>query len=513
MNIGLARNVLNAVASWGVGEIVLCGGARNSPFVCLLEKCRGVKIFFHFDERAAAFFALGRILHHGRPVAVITTSGTAAAELLPATIEAHYAGLPLALITADRPKSYRGTGAPQTIEQEDLLRPFVEKAWDIDGDFSFSVDVRAARRPVHLNVCFDEPLVDEDIADWSWPEAGIRERPAGTASHPSEFNGRTPLVILGSLSAEEAPIVREALSVLRRPVYAEGPSGLRRDPLLREFSIFSGEEMAGRLLSRGVCDSVIRIGGVPTLRAWRDLEKKFASLPVLNLSGTGFSGLAREKSAFSVSAGLGFLLERGEFSEADCSWIEEDRRFHQRMTALFAEEKRSEPALFQDLSRTISPAARVYIGNSLPIREWDLAAVSAHRIFANRGANGIDGQLSTFIGLAGEGENWGIFGDLTALYDLSAPWMFSQLNSPCQIVIVNNRGGQIFSRLFKTPAFRNEHDNEFSHWAAMWKIPYLLWKEIPADFAANRTHVIELQPDPESTRRFWEKYDRMWGKA
>ena len=120
----LASEVLAALAGEGVGEFCVCAGARNLAFVVGLERSQGARVWHFFDERAAGFFALGRMMNTGCPVAVVTTSGTAVAELLPATIEAHYQSLPLVLLTADRPARFRGSGAPQAIEQPGMLAPY-----------------------------------------------------------------------------------------------------------------------------------------------------------------------------------------------------------------------------------------------------------------------------------------------------------------------------------------------------------------------------------------------------
>ncbi|HVR41316.1 MAG TPA: thiamine pyrophosphate-binding protein, partial [Thermoanaerobaculia bacterium] len=127
----------------GVSEYCVCAGSRNAPLIAALS---GVKTFAFVDERSAAFFALGRIKLHGKPVAVLTTSGTAVAELLPATIEAYYSGLPLVLVTADRPARFRGTGAPQCIEQIGLFGPYA----------ATSLDAWNRRMPLHLNIEVDE---------------------------------------------------------------------------------------------------------------------------------------------------------------------------------------------------------------------------------------------------------------------------------------------------------------------------------------------------------------------
>ncbi len=158
MNIPYAKKILASLTEKGITEICLCSGARNAPFVQLLSEPSSFKVFRFFDERSAAFYALGRMKANTNAVAVITTSGTAVAELLPATIEAYYSGLPLVLVTADRPKSYRDSGAPQTIKQIGIFSHYISQSWDLDVGSEFELDFN--HRPVHVNVCFPEPLLD-----------------------------------------------------------------------------------------------------------------------------------------------------------------------------------------------------------------------------------------------------------------------------------------------------------------------------------------------------------------
>jgi len=146
-NIAVAREILDRVRRAGVTDFCVCGGSRNAPLLAVVSG----PVYTFIDERSAAFFALGRAKRDGRPVAVITTSGTAAAELLPAAVEAYYSGVPLLLITADRPARYRGTGAPQAIEQIGLFGRYAET----------DLDRWSRRGPLHVNVEFDEPLIDE----------------------------------------------------------------------------------------------------------------------------------------------------------------------------------------------------------------------------------------------------------------------------------------------------------------------------------------------------------------
>lgn len=147
-NIERASRLIEEVRAAGAAEFCVCAGSRNSPLLAVLGKS-DARLFSFVDERSAAFFALGRIKLHGAPVVVVTTSGTAVAELLPATIEAYYSGLPLVLLTADRPARFRGTGAPQSIEQLEIFGPYAET----------SLSMWTGLRPLHLNLEFDEPLL------------------------------------------------------------------------------------------------------------------------------------------------------------------------------------------------------------------------------------------------------------------------------------------------------------------------------------------------------------------
>jgi 2-succinyl-5-enolpyruvyl-6-hydroxy-3-cyclohexene-1-carboxylate synthase len=150
-NLERARRLVQQVRELGASDFCTCAGSRNSPLLAVLADADDARLFSFVDERSAAFFALGRVKLQGRPAAVVTTSGTAVAELLPAVVEAHYSSLPLVLITADRPGRFHGSGAPQAIEQAGIFGPYAAtsiESWDRTG-------------PLHINIEFDEPLIDE----------------------------------------------------------------------------------------------------------------------------------------------------------------------------------------------------------------------------------------------------------------------------------------------------------------------------------------------------------------
>ena len=468
-----ASGVIDAVRAAGAQEFCVCAGSRNAPLLAVLG-ASDARLFSFVDERSAAFFAIGRMKLHGQPVAVVTTSGTAVAELLPAAIEAYYSGLPLVLITADRPARFRGTGAPQSIEQVGIFGVYADSAL---SDWTRT-------RPLHLNVELEEfgvrhrelPLPDAAAQP---PRAAPSSPRLKTAALPPHAR---PLVVLGALKPEHRAFVQ---SRIHAPVYAEPLSGLREDP---DLPLIPSE----RMLARGGFDAVVRVGNIPTLRFWRDLETM--DLPVVHFSDLPFPGLTRGE-VYPIEALPeihGEPLERTDFEE--------------RFDEILNEEPRSELAMIRRLSVELPRGARIYLGNSLPIREWDLAATREPRGFvyeANRGANGIDGQLSTFLGWCAPGaDNVCLVGDLTAIYDLGAPWIAPQLDAPFRIVIVNNGGGRIFGRVASLRALdpqlrariiENEHSFSFEQWAKMWDID-----------------VTELRPDAAASARAWERYDALW---
>lgn len=484
-NIERAAELIDRLRAAGVREYCVCAGSRNTPLLAVLGLAPDLRLYSFVDERSAGFFALGRIKLHQAPVAVVTTSGTAVAELLAATVEAHYAGLPLIVISADRPARYRGTGAPQSIEQEGIFGVYAESM----------LETWSRRRTLHLNVEFDEPLIDGNPATAVVRQAVATTGHALRSTQPAVLPAmQRPVVIVGGLAAAQRERVRRFVRALGAPTFAEPLSGLREDgdlPLLT-----SGE----RIAREGRFDGVVRIGNVPTLRFWRDLEDN--ELPVVHFSDLPFPGLTRG-TVHPIDA-----LPEPEPRERDARLFALDRARRETLEEILDSEPESELGMLRALSREIPADSRVYLGNSLPIREWDLAATREQRGLsyeANRGANGIDGQLSTFFGWCDPSrDNVCVVGDLTAVYDLNAPWIVPQLEAlRFRIVIVNNGGGRIFSRVAGLraldPALReriveNVHGLRFDQWASMWGI-----------------EVTELRPDPEATRRVWQRHDALWG--
>lgn len=495
----------------GTRTAILCPGGRNAPMVQALElvqKSWGWNVFTFVDERAAAFFALGRSKRDLAPVLISVTSGTAAAELFPAAIEAHATDVPLVLATADRPRTHRGSGSPQSMQQVNLYQSYAPTLvdWQEGESFPAWTDRWNKRSPVHINLCHDEPLwvaghLSVPLAPialanrTSWPEI--------TAAFP-EF--KKPLVLLGSLAQDEVEAVEKFCRWYQAPVLAEASSGLRETkiPTLTQ----AADRVVRRWFKNNEFDGVIRFGGVPSWRLWRDLEKWNG--PVVTFGRTQWSGLSgRSFTAGELTPWLEQWQKTGPRSDVRTQFHLDDKLVAEKRDALLREFPKSEPAMVRQLSIHATPGAVMYLGNSRPIRDWNEQALLSKRfeIHENRGLNGIDGQISSFYGHAREDvENWALIGDLTAIYDLQGPWALRYLSSTTRtrLVVINNSGGQIFSRMFPSAMFLNTHQNQFQALAEFWGLTY------SQDLNTSAQHaLIELTPDAEQTKAFRDQWEKL----
>ena len=517
----LAKQVLEELIAQGVQEFCLCPGGRMAPLLYPLVNSLQVHIYNWPEERSAAFFALGRIKATGRPTAVVTTSGTAAAELLPAAMEAYYTGLPLVLITADRPRRFRGTGAPQAAEQVGLFGCYAHEMYDLAQNEELRLNDWTQCGPLHLNVCFEEPK-DSDCQMIRLDPCLVNSpRPSALKFTMDDRyvsflqRAKCPFIIVGALDPSQHESAVRFLLHLKAPVYAEGISGIREDHRLAHLRITHIENVWSCAEKNGYpIDGILRIGGVPTARLWRDLEHAKYQKLVCSISENPFSGLSCAdvihtslRDFFSWAQTIDISI-----NESFQKWKIADHAAFQALETLFQNEPQSEQGMIHALSKKIPKKSKVYLGNSLPIREWDQAATYESRKFqmsCSRGVNGIDGQLATFLGYSSpEQENWSILGDLTILYDLVAPWISSQLtNISANVVIVNNGGSGMFKRMFAHPAFRSTHQLDFESFARFWGWRYEKWDVIPQSSISllEGGRLIEILPNPQATERVWQR--------
>ena len=508
-----------------VQTFCICPGGRNSPLVSVLADAKGLQVFSFFEERSAGFFALGQCKQNKKPCAVLTTSGTAVAELLPAVIEAYYSNLPLVVVSADRPSSYRGSGAPQAIQQPGIFSHYIKQSWDVEQTLDVDFSNWDQTTPSHINICFDEPLIDKEIKPLNFLNYNFNSSksslthsvfPPNQKQIIEDFFLKTkkPLVILSELQESFKEPVKKILLEKNWPVYAEAVSGLRESNTLNHFIIKSGEIYLKTLANNKEIDGIISIGRRPCTRFFRDLEKTYSHLSVLSISDQKYSGLSRIPSAVCFETFFQECTEIHTSTELE-TILEKDKKYFSQLNSLITQYPLSEASLIHKLSKMIAQNSMVFLGNSLPIREWNLAADyndKKIKIQANRGANGIDGIISTFLGSCeSHRDNWCLLGDLSCLYDLQGPWILKQMSSNirCFFVVINNQGGQIFSPLFKENIFLNEHQLSFKPWAELWNLNYYCineWKKIP-NFSSPA--VIELKPNPLQSKQFNQAYQTL----
>ncbi len=535
MSIRLAELIIKKLAERGVRSFCLCPGGRPAPFVEALSQARGLEVLSFFEERSAGFFALGRVRRDSRPAAAVTTSGTAAAELLPAALEGFYSGLPLALITADRPSAQAQSGCPQTLQsQGELFKGCAALSLNISRlEEAEAIEAWIpSHGSLHLNAAFDEPLLDADPKPLSFPESFFDSAPAiypfpETASSADAAKAaikgffkscRKPLVIAGELREEEKAPVKKFLTNWKGLFFAEPLSQLEHLPE----GLLSGERILPAAFRLMAADGVLRIGGVPRARFWRDLEK--SSLPVFSLSSPPFfPGLARKSLSLPLLAGLPLVQEeiqnnpRRAAAAGAAAFKKYDQSQYKKRQRLLKQYPAGEPAWMARLKDSLPGGSKVFLGNSLPIRLWGAAGRRTDKtprvITGQGGLNGIDGVISRFLGECRAGKkSFAILGDLSLLYDMAGFWRSDQIPS-WTAAVINNFGGRIFSRLYKNPGFLNEHRLSFEGLAKMWGLGHRVFKD-PEGFAwpdtKKQPFLAEIQPSQKQTEACFQAEELIW---
>jgi 2-succinyl-5-enolpyruvyl-6-hydroxy-3-cyclohexene-1-carboxylate synthase len=466
------RVLVDELLRGGVTDAVLAPGSRSAPVALALaaaERAGRVRLHVRIDERTAAFLALGLAKASGRPVPVLTTSGTAAAHLHAAVLEADASGVPVLALTADRPPELRGTGANQTIAQPGLYGGAVRWAADVgvpeagreaeQNRYWRSLVARALvvatgalsadPGPVHLNLALREPLLpDDDIADLTGSWAGRPEgapwtqaRPAPLAARTGRPGGRT-LVVAG-----DGPF---------RPVASAGP--LVAEPSSgnwgREGSVRGGALILGTAgwLAAHRPDRVVVVGR-PTLS--RPVSALLADPAVRVETVTSSPRWADAgRNSASVARDPGDVAGDGPVDE---EWLESWRRASERVGAAIDAVLDASPALTaarlaRDTVAALPSGALLVLGSSTPVRDVDRLAVPRTDIavLANRGVAGIDGTVSTAVGaaLAHGGPAVALMGDLTFLHDLTGLVLGDGEPLPdLTVVVPDNDGGGIFAQL------------------------------------------------------------------
>ena len=517
----------------GVRNACLCPGSRSAPLALLLRRHPDIKVWTHLDERSAAFFALGMAKALREPVAVVSTSGTAAVNFAPAVVEARYGRVPLIVLTADRPPELRDVGANQTIDQVRMYGTHVK--WSVDATlpesgedamrYVRSLACRAAALacsgtpgPVHVNFPFREPLVPAPgttpmgrDADGQAPYVTVRQAarrpdPEDLADLAAELGGRRGLIVCGP---QDDPAMPEAVMLLARelgyPVLADALSQVRcgpqYDPLVIDaYDAFLRDEAAAESLAP---DVVLRFGAAPTSKTLLLYLKRHARARQVLVDEAGWNDPALVASEIihadpaSFCRALLTALPSAAREEKHGLWARRWQELNGRarttlLSGLLADPGVSEPGVLAELAGLLPPGATLFAGNSMPVRDLDAffpGGSGPVRFLANRGASGIDGVISTALGAAAVSSEPMVLviGDLSFYHDMNgllAARRFAQAGGSLfglrvTIVLLNNDGGGIFSLLPQAEdtghfeeLFGTPHGLDFRHAAEMYGLAY-----------------------------------------
>jgi 2-succinyl-5-enolpyruvyl-6-hydroxy-3-cyclohexene-1-carboxylate synthase len=439
----------------GLRDVVICPGSRSTPLALACVEQSELRLHVRLDERSAGFFALGVALSSERPVAIIVTSGTAAAELHAVVAEADLARVPLLVLTADRPEELHGVGAPQTIEQGHLYGAMVRRFAD-PGVASREntatwrtlardlwLDARGTgdnAGPVHLNAAFREPLVGQPFELPDQLDELMEMLPSRDLA-TVDVNGQRVLAVVG-LGADAAT-VEECVAlnwVVLGDATARGTTAYF-DPLLRD----------EQFVTLATPDLVIRLGGLPASKVLQEKLRNW-NVPIVALSGAGdvadpdrvvgrtIAGLPR-RDVEKMQGSADYVALWRDASTKMGEWFDAYERDGDLL-----DEPSVARLVVESSSRFDVP---LVVGSSMPVRdvEWFTPSRTS-RTFANRGVNGIDGVVSTVLGVGAGAKSLGLVGDLTLLHDVSGLVEgLGEVGGSCVIVVANNHGGGIFSFL------------------------------------------------------------------
>lgn len=440
----LARVIVRQILEAGITDVVISPGSRNAPLSLAFYQAGSkslINLHVRIDERTAAFFALGIAKASGRPVPIVCTSGTAVANYHPAVLEAAHTNTPLLVMTADRPASLRRTGANQTTEQARIFGKAVRYFADISGSaYPMELPLNSLQSgPVHLNIQFEEPLVGD--GDESWLEnLTINPPQVFDRKGPGTFytkSTRGVLVIGHDRAGLPVDAVKSFAKELGWPVISEDL--LTFEDAISHASVFLTSRTIAEDLSP---DTVLVIGRTTLSRSINSFIKSARKEIVIDprIATVDSDRMADQK----------FLqLPKIEVPAADSEYLEKWQKYSQRAKKLVGEiSSWSEALIAREIAAGIPSGTSLFISSSRPIRDLEGFAVAREGVetFANRGLAGIDGNISTALGVASQRTSTiAVLGDLGFLHDLTGLIHNEEIN--LKILVIDNNGGGIFSTL------------------------------------------------------------------
>ncbi|GLU45779.1 2-succinyl-5-enolpyruvyl-6-hydroxy-3-cyclohexene-1-carboxylic-acid synthase [Nocardiopsis ansamitocini] len=530
----LARVLVDELARLGLAEAVIAPGSRSTPLALALVAHPTIRVHVRVDERSAAFLALGLARVSRRAVALVCTSGTAAANFHPAVLEADESGVGLLVLTADRPPELRGTGANQTVDQIGLygsaVRSFTEVGvpepvvgmvayWRSLACRAWTATRGSRPGPVHLNLAFRDPLVpDAEGAGPPWVEpleGRDRNRPwitmplRGPEPEPLELpDVERGVIVCGDGDYDPVPFLQLSMAT-GWPLLAEPTSNLRR---FEAVSVYRQLLAVPGFAQRYAPDIVVSVGRPGLSRQLLGYLRQARRHVVVADDPLAFADPVRTATdvVAAVRASDTALPDTGWAR----SWAAAEATGRAAVDAVLdADESLSEPRLARDLASHLANGSLLFAGSSMPIRDLDAVMLPrcGARVIGNRGVSGIDGTVSSAVGAAlahqaqGGGAAVALLGDLAMLHDQNGLLLGPAEPRPdLAVVVVNNDGGGIFSgleqaghpdfeRVFGTP-----HGVTMERVAAVAELPYtrLEWAtDLPKALLGEGVRVVEVQTD------------------
>jgi len=440
----LSRVIVRQIIEAGITDVVISPGSRNAPLSLAFNAAatRGlIKIHVRIDERTAAFFALGLIKSTQRPVPIVCTSGTAVANYHPAVLEASHTNAALLVLSADRPAMLRRTGANQTTEQARIYGKAVRYFADIDGPvFPMELPLDSLRfGPVHLNLQFDEPLLPDDSTQWLDEIKVLSiEFKSRTKSSTLRVQATRGVLVIGhdrgGLSVEE---VRKFAKKLNWPIIAEDP--LSFPDAVAHASVFLTSLQVRSVL---VPQAAIVIGRTTLSRSVNALVSLAPTSFVIDPRIATVDSDRQADKRFTEIPALDCVM-------ASDDWIAQWQKYSERCAKLIGEvDGWNEASIAKAIAAALPDGSALFISSSRPIRDLEGFAKprSGVATYANRGLAGIDGNISTALGIAaGNAQTFAVLGDLAFLHDITGLIHREDIN--CRFIIINNDGGGIFSTL------------------------------------------------------------------
>ncbi len=543
-NLEVAQIIIGGLTQKQVTQFIISPGSRSTPLTVAIARHPAANSIVHFDERGAAFFAVGYARATGIPAVLVCTSGTAVANYFPAVIEASMDNIPMIILSADRPPELIGVGANQAIFQENIYGVYPRLAVNlsppepetkavailrqVDDLFDASVDDHPG--PTHMNCQFREPLLsegneksEEPTFDAAWVGQNSRKPSKPARSHvlhgeklqrvvQNLEKSKRGLIIVGrSLHDDSSTSIIELSEALNLPIFPDVQSKIR---FADHHNIINHFDLA--LLSDDLLkikpDFVVHFGGA------------FTSKRLLNyLEGSNIFYFSVKETPERIDPNNQVSCELQANVKAVCqelktceiiqneqwlaSWQRWDRHIGNSIPKLLdGEASLSEPAVSHQLSKLLPSSHALLLANSLSIREMEMFASTGHftgNIFANRGSSGIDGLLATAAGYESGSKSpvTTLIGDLAFLHDLNSLQLIKATKKPIIIVVINNDGGGIFSFLSISqesdvfePFFGTPHGLTLEHAASMFDISYVK----PTDMDEFTSVYIEATKQKES---------------